>query len=347
MTIHEYIDKLVRIFGYCWDILTPDGSLWVNIGDGFNTSKKGNTNGQNKTGLVKQKEGVNKQKINKIQQPDIMEASYLLVPERFLIKMQEAGWGVRDKVVWKKPDGMPNSQPDRLTPDYEMLYRFTKQRYAYFDTQYEPYQSDPKVIKKYREQEYGPKFGGNKANGYNSDIYSGNAWDPNIFGRHKRSVWEINTAKLKINHFAAFPEKLVEIPILSTCPPSFCPTCGWKSRTTYKVRKINTRPGKNIGKGKSGTGLDPHKLFHNTDISKHRQAVIREPISDTSYYRCNCGEGCCHEPGIVMDIFMGSGTTALTALKHGRRFIGIELNPDYIKIAQKRLSTMLESYLPL
>jgi len=40
---------------------------------------------------------------------------------------------------------------------------------------------------------------------------------------------------------------------------------------------------------------------------------------------------------IVLDPFMGSGTTAVVAKKLGRDFIGIELNPDYIKIAEKRI----------
>ena len=50
---------------------------------------------------------------------------------------------------------------------------------------------------------------------------------------------------------------------------------------------------------------------------------------------------CCPEEGIVLDCFMGSGTTALVALKNNRKFLGIELNPDYIKIAQKRIEPYL------
>jgi DNA modification methylase len=46
----------------------------------------------------------------------------------------------------------------------------------------------------------------------------------------------------------------------------------------------------------------------------------------------------CPEGGIVLDPFMGSGTTAVVALKHNRNYIGIELNPEYIKIAEKRVS---------
>lgn len=40
---------------------------------------------------------------------------------------------------------------------------------------------------------------------------------------------------------------------------------------------------------------------------------------------------------VVLDPFFGSGTTALVARQHGRRCIGIELNADYIQIAQRRL----------
>ena len=45
----------------------------------------------------------------------------------------------------------------------------------------------------------------------------------------------------------------------------------------------------------------------------------------------------CPENGIVLDPFFGSGTTGIYARKVNRNFIGIELNPDYIKIANQRL----------
>ena len=45
----------------------------------------------------------------------------------------------------------------------------------------------------------------------------------------------------------------------------------------------------------------------------------------------------CPENGIILDPFMGSGTTAVVAIKNLRNYIGCELNPDYIKIAEKRI----------
>ena len=54
----------------------------------------------------------------------------------------------------------------------------------------------------------------------------------------------------------------------------------------------------------------------------------------------DCG---CPENGIVLDLFLGSGTTALVVLKNNRRFVGIELNEDYIQIAMKRLNPYLKT----
>jgi site-specific DNA-methyltransferase (adenine-specific) len=48
-----------------------------------------------------------------------------------------------------------------------------------------------------------------------------------------------------------------------------------------------------------------------------------------------CG---CPENGIVLDPFIGSGTTAIVAKKHFRKYIGCEINPGYVKIAERRIA---------
>ena len=45
----------------------------------------------------------------------------------------------------------------------------------------------------------------------------------------------------------------------------------------------------------------------------------------------------CPPGGVVLDPFLGSGTTAAVAKQLGRHYIGIELNPDYCKLAEKRI----------
>lgn len=55
-------------------------------------------------------------------------------------------------------------------------------------------------------------------------------------------------------------------------------------------------------------------------------------------HSCKCRDGC--RPGIVLDMFAGSGTTLVVAKKLKKDFIGIELNPEYVKIAKRRLASV-------
>ena len=67
----------------------------------------------------------------------------------------------------------------------------------------------------------------------------------------------------------------------------------------------------------------PYKEAH---FATYPEALCETPI------KAGCPVG-----GIVLDPFFGAGTTGLVAKKQGRNFVGFELNPEYIKIAEKRL----------
>lgn len=55
----------------------------------------------------------------------------------------------------------------------------------------------------------------------------------------------------------------------------------------------------------------------------------------------DCIKAGCPVNGVVLDPFMGSGTTAVVACKLGRHFIGFELNPDYVSLSRDRLRNEL------
>jgi DNA modification methylase len=65
-------------------------------------------------------------------------------------------------------------------------------------------------------------------------------------------------------------------------------------------------------------------------------AVMPEKVAET------CVLAGCPEGGVVLDPFFGSGTVGVVALKHNRKYIGIELNPEYVKIAQARIDDSLK-----
>jgi hypothetical protein len=98
---------------------------------------------------------------------------------------------------------------------------------------------------------------------------------------------------------------------------------------------IPTRSGRDVLTGKSGSDLDPNKSLHTSELSVKRMTIEYYTVGWTD---CGC-DG--FEPGIVLDPFMGSGTTALVALKMGRKFIGIEISRGYSLMALKRIEPYL------
>ena len=83
---------------------------------------------------------------------------------------------------------------------------------------------------------------------------------------------------------------------------------------------------KEIGRNKRCVWQIPTKPFKEAHFAVFPPTLV-EPMIQAG----------CPENGIVLDPFMGSGTVAEVALKLNRRFVGIELNPEYIKIAKKRI----------
>lgn len=91
--------------------------------------------------------------------------------------------------------------------------------------------------------------------------------------------------------------------------------------------------------------LSEQKVFDKICKCTFLKEKSSEYLNITSHFACYPERLCevpikvgCPENGLVLDPFIGSGTTALVAKRLGRNFIGFELNPSYIEIAKKRLS---------
>ena len=84
----------------------------------------------------------------------------------------------------------------------------------------------------------------------------------------------------------------------------------------------------------SGDLKEGYQRYKNTTPS------LKADYKFSGYTSCNCNAG--FSGGIVLDPFFGAGTTGLVALKQNKQFIGIELNPEYIKIANARIKPFLE-----
>jgi len=100
-----------------------------------------------------------------------------------------------------------------------------------------------------------------------------------------------------------------------------------KEQQQYAIaaRSRNMRPDER-GRNMRSIWKIPTKPYASAHFATFPPALIEVPI-----------KAGCPKNGIVLDPFMGSGTTAEVACYLGRNYIGIELNPEYIKLAEKRL----------
>lgn len=175
----QYIDKLVRVFSKCWEVLSDTGSLWVNLGDTFWSGKGAHKSKESKQsarrfGLRPQ----DKPGDGKWARPKQL----LLIPHRFAIAMQDSGWLVRNDNVWVKPNPVPDQVRDRCSISHEYVFHFTKARWYYFD-----------------QREVGRQVGSSTL--------------PPL------DTWVVPTARGTGIHKASFSEELVRLPILATTPP--------------------------------------------------------------------------------------------------------------------------------
>ena len=111
------------------------------------------------------------------------------------------------------------------------------------------------------------------------------------------------------------------------------PTCGapWErcvERST-EYDHVTTAPGKSKDgpyASQTGNGSGTHDIRHGV-YSR----------SETTGWRPTCDHDAEPVPATVLDPFCGSGTTGVVVLRHGRSFIGIELNPEYVEMARERI----------
>ena len=232
--------------------------------------------------------------------------SLLLAPERIALALTDRGWTLRNKIVWAKTTTTPTSVRDRLATKYEVIYLLTRCPSYYFalDELRLPHTSRPP--KRRDTTRPGTTRPARPAwLGPNSDGDSGLAalhaagLQGHPLGKNPGDVWSMGVSSYRGAHFATYPPELVRRMLLAGCPERRCSQC----RAPWTKRLIRNGPN-----------------------------AERAPPAPT------CGHGGASEPGLVLDPFIGAGTTALVAHGLARDYLGIELNPDFIRLAERRLT---------
>jgi len=204
-TAQEFIDKLKNVFSESKRVLKKDGTLWIVIGDSYNSTAK-------KSGL-KSKETYNDYSFRENDR-NIKNKSLIGIPERLMIAMIDDGWVCRNHIVWHKPNAMPESVKDRFTMDYENILFFTKSKNYYFKQLKEPMKTTDSSASRGSQGVIGiENKGRRKQDEVGKSNYTGfneRYRTPKDLMRNKRSVWSINTQPSEIKHYAMFPSELVE-----------------------------------------------------------------------------------------------------------------------------------------
>jgi len=148
-------------------------------------------------------------------------------------------------------------------------------------------------------------------------------------GKNPGDVFEVTTKPFSDAHFAVYPPELCEKPLKTTCPPTVCAECGMP----YE-RQVNTQPGEYEYSDRADA------VGGRTQASGTMKAPPkREHEGWAQACDCDTDET---QSGVALDPFVGAGTTCLVAKRLARRFIGVDLNPDYVALAQRRVGVTVD-----
>lgn len=287
-TLNEYVARLVEVFREVRRVLRDDGTLWLNLGDGYNAAGR-----QGHGTRIGYKQSTNRASAtdadsNRPTDVSLKPKDLIGIPWRVAFALQADDWYLRSDIIWHKSNPMPESVKDRPTKSHEYLFLLSKRPSYYFDGDSIKVKSSPDSHARYAQgrsghhkwadggpgnQTIAKTFAHVRVPGVNpkcalpgsgikqNTSFSAACKDLVDF-RNCRTVWTLATAACSEAHFATFPKALVEPCVLA---------------------------GSRIG-------------------------------------------------DIVFDPFMGSGTVAIVAQNLGRKWIGIELNPDYKAMAERRIA---------
>lgn len=228
--------------------------------------------------------------------------SLLMAPEKLALALAEDGWIIRNKIVWAKTNTIPSSVTDRLATKHEVIYLLARHPTYHFDLDSirEPHVSRPPKPRRVSPSAARPAWLGPNSDGdHGLAALHAAGLSGHPLGKNPGDVWRLAVSGFRGAHFATFPVPLASRMVLAGTPEARCSKC----RAAYE------RPVRRLGALATRLALQPS---------------------------CVCDAA--SEPGLVLDPFIGSGTTAIAAERLGRDWIGIELSPEYADLSRRRIS---------
>ncbi|WP_291377452.1 site-specific DNA-methyltransferase [Demequina sp.] len=285
-TPEAYVATMMEALTEWKRVLRPTGSVFLNVGDTY------------------------------------FKRSLVGIPGRLEAAAVDAGWLVRNRIIWTKDGGMPEPARNRLANRHEYVLHLTPKLSYYYDLV-----------------------------GYSEHM--GNGANPG-------DVWHINPERNMGAHLAPFPRELVRRAILLGCPPQVCTKCSMPrarliertaeldaSRPQAKramelarqhgltadhIRAIQATGVSDVGKAtrfQNGTGRNSAEVQR---LAKEAKVALGGYFREFTFAKretvgwSDCGHNA-PARGVVLDPFMGTGTTLKQAVAMGFDAVGVDLAP--------------------
>ena len=205
-TPEEYIEQLVDVFRSVRDVLTDDGTLWLNIGDTYYNYRSDGNYPKQTVSRTKQDlpdfSPVRGNKLHNLKSKDLIGIPWMLA-----FALRADGWWLRQDIIWNKPNPMPESVKDRCTKSHEYIFLLSKSKHYFYDNE---------AIKEPVKQDWGERDRtSGKYHNPGTGLQPHSGLTKSYDRKNKRSVWTVTNKPYKGAHFACFPPDLIEPCILA------------------------------------------------------------------------------------------------------------------------------------
>ena len=201
-TPEEYVEAMVDVFRKVRDVLTDDGTLWLNIGDSYYNYRPGKGQSYPKQSVSKTKQDLpdkcNKRG-NKLE--GLKEKDLIGIPWMLAFALRADGWYLRQDIIWHKPNPMPESVRDRCTKSHEYIFLLSKSKKYFYDNEAI---KEPAKDWGTRDRSKG------KYHNEGTGLQPHSGLEKSYPTKNKRSVWSVTNKPYKGSHFAVFPSDLIE-----------------------------------------------------------------------------------------------------------------------------------------
>ena len=304
-TPEEYVIKMVEVFREVRRILRDDGTVWINLGDSYCGGNRGGYD-RNRAGVSKnmgQSASDFHAAPNRMPLAGLKDKDLIGIPWRVAFALQADGWYLRSDIIWSKPNPMPESVTDRPTKAHEYLFLLSKSKQYFYDADAI---KEPAI---YREDERSFGNAGGNRHGDDGRLYK----PPYASGKHGGE----NGTRYK-----PLPDGQSRIRVVRDKQRGHSRRhAGFNERWDSMEREGQCSAMRN----KRSVWTVATSSFPEAHFATFPPDLIKPCVLAGSRH----GD-------VVLDPFMGAGTAALVASEMGRHYLGIELNPEYVAMAERR-----------